>query len=133
MRVQNKKTRKEVHIYEKIQQKLFYKEKSKGIYGGTQKQRRGERRTLGRARRLQTTTIHSKMGLIHKDYTKEREDKKMNKKIRGFIERIIAAENQEDAINNIFYGMDGIERAEQKEEISFRDSELLLKLIEKMA
>ena len=73
------------------------------------------------------------MGLIHKDYTKEREDKKMNKKIRGFIERIIAAENQEDAINNIFYGMDGIERAEQKEEISFRDSELLLKLIEKMA
>ena len=34
---------------------------------------------------------------------------------KKFIQRIIEAENKEDAINNIFYGKDGIDMAYQNE------------------
>lgn len=52
---------------------------------------------------------------------------------KKFIERIIAAENQQDAIENVFYGDNGIDSAYQKEKISWKEHEMLLALIEKMA
>lgn len=52
---------------------------------------------------------------------------------RKFVERIIAAKNREDAIENVFYGPDGIDMAYQREKISWKDHELLLDLIEKLA
>lgn len=52
---------------------------------------------------------------------------------RKFIERIVAAENREDAIQNVFYGPDGIDAAYQREKITWKEHELLLSLIEKMA
>lgn len=52
---------------------------------------------------------------------------------KKFIERIISAENYEDAINNVFYGEDGIDMAYQHEKITWKDHQMLLALIEKMA
>lgn len=50
-----------------------------------------------------------------------------------FIQRIIDAENKEDAINNVFYGKDGIDMAYQREKITWKEHQMLLALIEKMA
>jgi hypothetical protein len=52
---------------------------------------------------------------------------------KKFIQRIIEAENREDAINNVFYGVDGIDMAYQREKITWKEHEMLLALIEKMA
>lgn len=52
---------------------------------------------------------------------------------KKFIERIIAAENRQDAIDNVFYGADGIDMAFQHDKISFKDHKMLLALIEKLA
>lgn len=52
---------------------------------------------------------------------------------KKFIERIIAAENQEDAIQHVFYGMDGIDMAYQQGKITWKEHEMLFALIEKMA
>lgn len=52
---------------------------------------------------------------------------------KKFIEKIIAAENREDAIQNVFYGKDGIDQAYQNEKITWKEHEMLLALIEKMA
>lgn len=62
---------------------------------------------------------------------------------KKFIERIIAAENREDAIQNVFYGVTfdengkiieyGIDIAYQHEKITWKEHEMLLALIEKMA
>jgi len=52
---------------------------------------------------------------------------------KKFIQRIIDAENREDAINNVFYGTDGIDMAFQKEKITWKEHQMLLALIEKMA
>lgn len=52
---------------------------------------------------------------------------------KKFIKRIIEAETREDAINNVFYGEDGIDIAFQREKISWEEHEMLLSLIEKMA
>lgn len=52
---------------------------------------------------------------------------------KKFIERIIAAENREDAIQSVFYGADGIDMAYQHEKITWKEHEMLLALIEKMA
>lgn len=57
----------------------------------------------------------------------------MKKIIREFLQRIIEAENQEDAINNVFYGPDGIDMAFQHDKIEWKDHQMLLALIEKMA
>ena len=51
---------------------------------------------------------------------------------KKFIKRIIEAENQEDAWNNVFYGADGIDMAYQHEKISYKDYDLLVELIKKM-
>ena len=52
---------------------------------------------------------------------------------KKFIQRIIESENQQDAIDNVFYGADGIDMAYQHEKITWKEHEMLLALIEKMA
>lgn len=63
---------------------------------------------------------------------------------RKFLERIIAAEGREDAVQNIFYGgiekdedgnivNIGIDLAYQHDMLSWKDHEMLLAIIEKMA
>lgn len=52
---------------------------------------------------------------------------------KKFIERIIEAKNKEDAIQNIFYGDDGIDIAYQRDKITWKEHEMLLALIEKLA
>lgn len=62
---------------------------------------------------------------------------------KKFIERIIKAENQEDAMQNVFYGTVfnedgtvkeyGIDIAFQHDKISWKEHQMLLRLIEKMA
>lgn len=50
-----------------------------------------------------------------------------------FVNRIIEAKNRDDAIENIFYGADGIDQAYQHEYITWNEHQKLLRLIEKMA
>lgn len=52
---------------------------------------------------------------------------------KKFIQKIIEAKNQEDAWNNVFYGSEGIDMAYQRGQISWKEHQLLVKLIEKMA
>lgn len=52
---------------------------------------------------------------------------------KKFIQRIIESENREDAIQNVFYGADGIDMAFQNEKISWKDHQMLLALIEKLS
>lgn len=52
---------------------------------------------------------------------------------KKFIQRIIEAENREDAMQNVFYGNDGIDIAFQREKISWEEHQMLLAIIEKMA
>ena len=52
---------------------------------------------------------------------------------KKFIQRIIESANREDAIQNVFYGSDGIDIAYQKEKITWKEHQMLLALIEKLA
>lgn len=52
---------------------------------------------------------------------------------KKFIQRIIEAEDREDAIQNVFYGADGIDMAFQRDKLSWKEFEMLRKLIDKMA
>lgn len=61
---------------------------------------------------------------------------------KKFIERIIAAESKEDAVENVFYGTKwengkivqyGIEIAFQHDKITYKEYNMLSALIEKMA
>lgn len=52
---------------------------------------------------------------------------------RKYVERIVAADDREDAIQNVFYGEDGIDVAYQRGKITWKEHQLLLNLIEKMA
>lgn len=52
---------------------------------------------------------------------------------KKFIQRIIEAKDMEDAILNVFYGEDGIDMAYQKEKITWKEHQMLLALIDKMA
>lgn len=61
---------------------------------------------------------------------------------KKFIERIIAAKNKQDAIDNVFYGtvwedekivQYGIDIAFQHEKITWKEHQMLLNLINKMA
>lgn len=61
---------------------------------------------------------------------------------KKFIERIIAAKDKEDAIQNVFYGtiwedgkvtQYGIDIAYQHGKISWKEHEMLFNLIEKLA
>lgn len=52
---------------------------------------------------------------------------------KKFVQRIIDAENHEDAVQNVFYGADGIDMAFQHDKITWAEHQMLLTLIEKMA
>lgn len=52
---------------------------------------------------------------------------------KKFIERIVKSDNREDAIQNVFYGPDGIDMAFQRGKITWKEHQTLLALIEKMA
>lgn len=62
---------------------------------------------------------------------------------KKFLQRIIEAKDREDAIQNVFYGTRidengkitqyGVEMAYQQEKITWKECEMLLALIEKMA
>lgn len=62
---------------------------------------------------------------------------------KKFIQRIIEAENREDAVKNVFYGTKfdengkviqyGIDKAYQEEKITWKEHEMLAELIEKLA
>lgn len=62
---------------------------------------------------------------------------------KKFIQRIIEAKNQEDAYKNVFYGTKwdddgkviqyGIDIAYQHEKITWKEHQMLLALIDKMA
>lgn len=61
---------------------------------------------------------------------------------KKFIQRIIEAKDREDAIQNVFYGTKfengkiveyGIDIAYQHDKISWKEHQMLLALIEKMA
>ena len=51
---------------------------------------------------------------------------------KKFIERIIQAENREDAFQNVFYGDDGIDMAFQKDKITWKEHQMLYSLIVKL-
>ncbi len=52
---------------------------------------------------------------------------------KKFIQRIIESENREDAIQNVFYGDDGIDIAFQKGRLTWTEHQMLLALIERLA
>lgn len=52
---------------------------------------------------------------------------------KKFLQKIINSENKEAAINNVFYGENGIDMAFQKEKISWNEHQMLLAIIKKMA
>lgn len=52
---------------------------------------------------------------------------------KQFIQRIIDAKDREDAIQNVFYGTDGIDMAYQFEKIRWEEHQMLLAIIEKLA
>lgn len=52
---------------------------------------------------------------------------------KKFIQRIIDAENRQDAIDNVFYGADGIDMAYQRDKITWKEHQMLLQIINKMA
>lgn len=52
---------------------------------------------------------------------------------KKFIQRIIETENRRDAIENVFYGEDGIDMAYQREKITWKEHQTLLTLVEKLA
>lgn len=52
---------------------------------------------------------------------------------KKLLQRIIDAENKQDAIDNVFYAMDGIDMAFQREKITWKEYEMLSAIIDKMA
>ena len=52
---------------------------------------------------------------------------------KKFIQRIIDSENKEDALLHVFYGTDGIDMAFQREKITWKEHQMLLSLIDKLA
>ena len=52
---------------------------------------------------------------------------------KKFIQRVIDSENGENAIDNVFYGSDGIDMAYQHGKITWKEHQMLLSIINKMA
>lgn len=52
---------------------------------------------------------------------------------KKLLQRIIEAEDQQDAFDSVFYGEDGIDRMYQQERITWKEHQMLLAIIEKMA
>ena len=55
------------------------------------------------------------------------------KTFKGYVIAITTSKNKEDAINNVFYGEFGADMAYQRGKITYKDLELISKLIDKMA
>ena len=51
---------------------------------------------------------------------------------KRLIQMIINSANREDAIQNVFYGPDGIDMAYQHDKITWKEHEMLFQLIQKM-
>ena len=64
---------------------------------------------------------------------REYEGRKDEEMFKKFIQRIIDSENREDAIDNVFYGSDGIDMAYQHGKITWKEHQMLLSIINKMA
>jgi hypothetical protein len=48
---------------------------------------------------------------------------------KKLLQRIIDAENVQDAVDNVLYGMDGVDMAYQRDKITFKEHEILFKLV----
>ena len=52
---------------------------------------------------------------------------------KKFVKQIVNSADKHDAIDNVFYGPEGVDMAYQHGYISWEDHQLLLKLMEKLA
>lgn len=52
---------------------------------------------------------------------------------KKLLQRIIDAETQRAAWDNVFYGNDGIDMMYQKEKITWKEHQMLVQVIERMA
>ena len=52
---------------------------------------------------------------------------------KKFLQRIIDSKNREDAVDNVFYGENGIDIAFQMGKITWNEHQMLLAIIDKMA
>lgn len=52
---------------------------------------------------------------------------------KKFVQRIIESENRDDAYDSVFYGTSGIDMAFQNGKISWKEHQMLLALINKIA
>ena len=52
---------------------------------------------------------------------------------KKYIQQIIKSANQQEALEKVFYGENGIDMAYQHEKITWKEHQMLLALIEKMA
>lgn len=52
---------------------------------------------------------------------------------KKFIQRIIESKDKEQALNEVFYSLDGIDIAFQHGKITWKEHQMLLAIIEKMA
>jgi hypothetical protein len=52
---------------------------------------------------------------------------------KKFIKKILSCESKENALQNVFYGENGIDVAFQRDKISWDEHQMLLGIIEKMA
>ncbi|MCM1189821.1 MAG: hypothetical protein NC541_11065 [bacterium] len=52
---------------------------------------------------------------------------------KKFIQRIIESKDQEDAVQNVFYAADGIDQEFQRGKITWKEHQMLLGLINKIA
>lgn len=51
---------------------------------------------------------------------------------KKFVQMIVEYDGRDDAIQNVFYGENGIDRAYQSGKIAWKEHQLLLALIEKL-
>ena len=61
------------------------------------------------------------------------EGRKETRTFKKFIQRIIEAKNRDEAVEKVFYGPEGIDMAYQHEKITWKEHQMLLALIDKMA
>lgn len=52
---------------------------------------------------------------------------------KTFIKRIIEAQDKQEAVDNVFYGENGIDMAFQRDKLTFSEFKMLSDLIDKMA
>ena len=57
----------------------------------------------------------------------------MASRFKQFLQRIIESKGQYEAMRDVFYGDDGIDMAYQHEKITYKEHQMLLAIISKMA